>query len=280
MSTVTYQFVRNATARLTYGGVTFLLDPMLSDVGTLPSFAGISPNPTAPLPMAVSDILNGIDMVIVSHLHGDHFDPAAAEALDKSLPVLTPTNVSPVDTREPDVTADFKSRIDAMGFTNVQEIASNGTDHITVNGITIHQVFARHGKGRIGDMMGGVNGLIFEAEGEPTIYWAGDTILDKGGEIADILTRFKPDIIIAHTGGPLIEALSSEILLMDAAQGRLFFEMANTANPNVEIVAIHMEALDHCFSTRADLRAAVSSLDETLRSRVHIPADGDVLTFA
>ncbi|MEM8851488.1 MAG: MBL fold metallo-hydrolase [Pseudomonadota bacterium] len=279
MGKVEYHFMRNATARLVYGGKTFLLDPTLSMKGALPSFAGIAPNPMVDLPMAAEEIVKDIDIVIVSHLHGDHFDGAAAELLDKNVPMLTPRNSAPVNPREPAVVAAFKTRLDEMGFTDVREIGSETADHIAVDGITLHQVFARHGKGEVGDRMGGVNGLVFQADGQPTIYWAGDTILDEGGEVAAVLERFRPDIVIAHTGGPVVEVLSPEILLMDAAQGRAFFELAETAKPGVEIVAIHMDALDHCFSTRADLAAEIASLDEALRQRIHIPADGDKLVF-
>ncbi|MEM7643628.1 MAG: hypothetical protein AAF366_14010 [Pseudomonadota bacterium] len=199
--------------------------------------------------------------------------------MDKDLPLLTPRNSAPVNPREPEVVATFKSRLDQMGFRDVREIGSETADHLTVDEITIHQVFARHGKGEVGDRMGGVNGLVFQTDGAPTIYWAGDTILDEGGEVAAVLQRFRPDIVIAHTGGPVVEALSPEILLMDAAQGRAFFELADQANPGVEIVAIHMDALDHCFSTRADLAAEIASLEEGLRRRIHIPVDGERLVL-
>ncbi|MEM8824931.1 MAG: MBL fold metallo-hydrolase [Pseudomonadota bacterium] len=279
MGKVEYHFMRNATARLTYRGKTFLLDPMFSDKGALPSFAGVAPNPTADLPMAADEIAKDFDILVVSHLHADHMDEAAAAMLDKTVPLITPRNSSPINPAEPAVTGMFKDRLAEMGFSDIREIASDGADHMSIDGITIHQVFARHGKGPIGDAMGGVNGIIFQADGQPTIYWAGDTILDEGGEVAAVLDRFQPDIVIAHTGGPKIEAISPEILLMDAAQGRAFFELADKANPKVEIVAIHMASLDHCFSTRADLRAEIASLDAGLQQRIHIPADGERLTF-
>lgn len=276
---VTYHFIRNATARLTYGGKTLLLDPMLSPKGALPSFAGIAPNPTVDLTLDAADIVAGVDAVIVSHLHGDHFDDAAADLLDKAFPVLTPRNASPPNPREPETVGAFKPRLEEMGFTDVREMESEDGAPLTFEGITMRQVFARHGKGEVGDRMGGVNGIIFEAEGQPTIYWAGDTILDEGGEVAAILDRVKPDIVIAHTGGPVVEVISPEILLMDAAQAARFARLADKANPDVQIVAIHMEALDHCFSTRAHLKAALAPLPEALRARIHIPADGAELRF-
>jgi len=279
MAQLSYHFIRNATARLVYGGKTFLLDPMLSEKGKLPSFAGIASNPTVDLPMSAEEITAEIDVVIVSHLHGDHFDDAAADILDKSTTMLTPRNGASPNPREgmPDVP--FKDSLEAKGFTNVREIGSPQADHITLDDITIHQVFARHGKGMVGDAMGGVNGLIFEAEGQPTIYWPGDTILDEAGEVEAVLKRFQPDVVIAHTGGPVVEAISSEILLMDAAQAITFFEYALRENSDAQLIAIHMDALDHCFSTRADLRAALESRGGELQDRVVIPADGEQIAL-
>ena len=277
MTATTYHFIRNATARLEYGGKTFLLDPMLSDKGQLPSFAGIAPNPTVDLPIPAQDIVANIDVVIVSHLHGDHFDDAAAGFLDKSILMLTPRNGASPNPREGAPEVPFKDSLNAKGFTNVREIGSPSADHITVDGITIHQVFARHGKGIVGDAMGGVNGLVFEAAGEPTIYWAGDTILDEGGDVEAVLKRFKPDIVIAHTGGPVVKVISPEILLMDAAQAVTFFDLAARENAAVQIIAIHMDALDHCFSTRADLVAALEGQPDDLKDCVTIPEDGEVV---
>ena len=280
MAQPTYHFIRNATARLVYGGKTFLLDPTLSDKGKLPSFAGIAPNPTVDLPIPAAQIVADIDVVIVSHLHGDHFDGAAADILDKSITMITPRNGASPNPRENTPAIPFKESLEAKGFTNVREIGSPEADHMTLDGITIHQVFARHGKGMVGDAMGGVNGLIFEAEGEPTIYWAGDTVLDEAGEVLSVLKRFKPDVVIAHTGGPVVEVLSPEILLMDAAQAVTFFKQAVRENPGVQIIAIHMDALDLCFSTRSDLMAALVRQAGDLQSRVVIPLDGELVTLS
>ena len=199
--------------------------------------------------------------------------------LDKSIRIITPRNGASPDPREgaPDVS--FKDSLKAKCFANVQEIGSPEADHITLDGITIHQVFARHGKGMVGDAMGGVNGLIFAADGQPTIYWAGDTILDEAGEVEAVLKRFKPDVVIAHTGGPVVEALSPEILLMDAAQAVNFFDYALRENEDVQVIAIHMDALDHCFSTRADLASALGQQRSELQNCVVIPNDGDLVAL-
>lgn len=87
---VKYEFIRNATARLHYAGRVFLLDPMLSIKGAFRPFAGIAPNPVVDLPTAVDDVVEGIDAVVVSHLHPDHVDDAAVRILSTDLPVYTP----------------------------------------------------------------------------------------------------------------------------------------------------------------------------------------------
>ena len=42
-------------------------------------------NPLVDLPMPVEDIINGIDAVIVTHLHLDHWDDIAKEVLPKEI---------------------------------------------------------------------------------------------------------------------------------------------------------------------------------------------------
>ncbi len=47
--------------------------------------------------------------------------------------------------------------------------------------------------------------------------------------------------------------------------------------PDARIVAVHMEALDHCTVTRADVRAVAEARGIT--AAVHVPEDGQTLTF-
>lgn len=276
---VTYKFYRNATAKLRYAGLTLLLDPMLSKKGELPSFAGIAPNPTVNLPVSVDEITKGVDAVIVSHMHEDHFDDAAAAIIDNNIPIITPRNHAPVSLSDPSVTISHKQSLIDYGFTDVREMDADGSNSITFQGVTLTQVWALHGKGHVGELMGGVNGIIFSAPGMPTIYWAGDTILNVA-EVEPILATYKPDIVIAHTGGPVVEALSPEILLMDAVEGVEFAKLASRYNPEVQIIAIHMEALDHCFSTRAHLQREFEKLGTSFQERLIIPQDGDQILIA
>ena len=49
------------------------------------------------------------------------------------------------------------------------------------------------------------------------------------------------------------------------------------AAPRARVVAVHMEAINHCVETRAALAAAVA--EAGVAERVLIPSDGEVLTI-
>lgn len=84
--------IRNATLKIEYAGKKFLIDPMLSLKGTFPGFPGTVnshlANPTVDLPISMSEILD-IDAVMVTHLHRDHWDDAAKDAIPKDMPIYT-----------------------------------------------------------------------------------------------------------------------------------------------------------------------------------------------
>ena len=77
------QLVRNATLRLDYAGQRILIDPYFANKHALPSYTGLSPNPLVGLPLLTEAILDGVQTVIVSHLHSDHFDTAAQEQIGR-----------------------------------------------------------------------------------------------------------------------------------------------------------------------------------------------------
>ena len=49
------------------------------------------------------------------------------------------------------------------------------------------------------------------------------------------------------------------------------------AQPGTRIVAVHLEALNHCKLSRAELRSELEALG--LLERVLIPVDGELLTL-
>jgi L-ascorbate metabolism protein UlaG (beta-lactamase superfamily) len=248
------QLIRNATLKLTYGQQTILIDPDLAGKHARPSFTGRSANPMVDLPLPLPAITAGVDLVIVSHLHRDHFD--AVEALPATLPMLC----QPGD----------EARIAERGFTHVQPLA----DQLRWEGMQLNRTDGQHGTGAVGRLMGAVSGFVFRAPGEPTLYWAGDTV--DCPAVATTIAHFHPDIIVTHSCGATWpdDTGVRQLIVMDAAQTIAVCRAA----PGSIIVATHMEALDHATISRAELRAAATTAG-IATERLVIPADGEELDF-
>lgn len=246
------RLVRNATMKISYAGQSFLTDPMFSPRGAMRAFAGIASNPTVELPFPISEILSGVETVIVSHIHPDHFDPAAIEAIPDGMPVLC----QPGD----------EGKIAAAGFRQVTPVA----DSYLVNGVTITRTGGKHGSDKILEYTGKVSGFVLQAAGEPTVYWVGDSVFCA--EVQEAIRTFKPDIIITHSGGATLPGHAP--IVMNAEQT---LEVAAFA-PDATIIAVHMESLDHCNVSRENLRRKATDAGVSV-SRLRIPADGETVSF-
>ena len=187
---------RNATQRLRYAGRELLLDPYFAPKHSRPTFAGRSPNPLVDLPCPPGEIMAGAELLILSHLHSDHFDPEAQRLLPKDLPLFC----QPGD----------EDTIRGHGFEQVTPV--DGA--VTWEGLTLTRTPGQHGTGAELAEMGRVSGFVFQAPGEPTLYWTGDTILYE--PIHEVIERFRPDVIVTHSSGALWKG--SGPIVMDAAQ--------------------------------------------------------------
>ncbi|MCF6249348.1 MAG: MBL fold metallo-hydrolase [Desulfobacula sp.] len=247
------QLIRNATMRLTIAGKTILTDPVLLPKHAIESFAGNEKNPIVELPVPIKKILTDIDLTIISHLHQDHFDAGAKKDLPKDTPMLC----QPHD----------DTSIMENGFSDVKPVESS----LRWEGIEIIRTCGQHAATKKWqDILGKVSGFIFKATNEPTIYWAGDTILYD--DIEAIITQNKPDIIITHSCGAKLD--DSGPIVMDAAQTIAVCKLA----PWAKIVAVHLEALDHGTTTRKDIRK-LAIKEGISKSRLCIPDDGQILNF-
>jgi hypothetical protein len=119
--------------------------------------------------------------------------------------------------------------------------------------------------------MGQVSGFVLQADGEPTVYWVGDSILCD--EVKESISDLKPDIIITHSGGATIPDF--EPIIMDADQTLDLFGMVSE---EVVVVAIHLGALDHCTVSRARLRE-LADCRGIAENRLLIPNDGEIISF-
>ncbi len=265
----TIQFIRNATMKIHYGGVTFLTDPMLGNKGTLPGYLPGDKlvNPTAELPVSKEKILEGTDALLLSHTHitdtytfkdlfSDHMDPDALRSLDRKLPVY----LQPYDVKG----------MEHMGFKNLYPVDKK----ITVGAVTIHRFEGKHVD--IDAMLpeiGESSGYVFSAPGAPVILWTGDTLLTEG--VKGAIRKFKPDVIIVHSGGAAmpVDKKGNKMHLVLGAEETV--EIAGIA-PEAKIIAIHMEALDHCPVTRKALRI-MADKNGIKKDRLIIPADGETI---
>lgn len=73
----TVRLIRNATLKIQYSGKTILLDPLLGEKGSSVSALKVNKNPRVHLSMPVTEILENLDCVLLTHAHIDHYDDAA-----------------------------------------------------------------------------------------------------------------------------------------------------------------------------------------------------------
>lgn len=247
------QLIRSATLRIAVDDKTFLLDPWLAAAGEGRSYAGELRSPLVDLPLPISEVLAGVDAVLVSHLHSDHLDEVARTAIDPRTPVLSHDRDA----------ADLR----AMGFKDVRPI-STGLDFGRVR---IRTTAGRHGPPEVRAEMGDVSGFVLRAPGEPVLYLVGDSVLCP--EVCDVFAAERPDVIVVHGCGATWGGVGP--LVMDAG---MILEALHLSAP-ATLVVTHMDAVDHATVSRADLRAV--ALDEpAAEGRLLIPDDGESLDFA
>jgi L-ascorbate metabolism protein UlaG (beta-lactamase superfamily) len=243
------RLIRNATLGLRFAGKSLLVDPMLDPAGARPPVED-TPNPVrnplVELPEPAEVVAGGLDALIVTHLHRDHLDDTAVRLLPKEIPLFC----QPED----------EARLRERGFADVRPVAGE----VEWEGIRIVRTAARHGTGAIGEAMAPVSGFVLSAAGEPVLYVAGDSIWCD--EVADALDTHRPGAVVVNA----VEArfLEGDPIVMTADD---VVAVARHA-PDARVVAVHLEAVNHCPLTRADLHQRLH--DEELTNHVTVPEDG------
>ena len=249
------RLIRNATLLVKVAGRSLLVDPMLDPAGARPPVedtANQVRNPLVELPEPAGIVVKGLEAVLVTHLHRDHLDETAIRLLPKDLPVFG----QPEDAET----------LRGHGFEDVRPV----DDSVDWDGVRIARTGARHGTGRIAEALAPVSGFVLEAPGEPVLYVAGDTIWCD--EVAAALDRHRPAVAVVNAGGARF--LEGDPIVMTADD---VVAVARYA-PDTRVVAVHLEAINHCPLTRADLHQRLH--DEDLGDRVTVPEDGAEVPLA
>lgn len=237
------RLVRHATLELDLGG-RLLVDPMLDGAGArgpVPNTPNDRRNPLVPLPAFDP---GPFDAALVTHTHEDHLDGAARERLPDDLPVFC----------QPEDAETIRS-----DFTDVRPV-----DDVREWGeVTVHRAPARHGHGDLAERMAPSSGFVLETA-DRTVYLTGDTVWYDGVERT--LRGHDPDVVVANAGAAQFTEGRPITLTSEGVAA-----LARAAD--APVVAVHMEAINHCSLSRSDLRAHLERAG--LADRVRIPDDGE-----
>lgn len=202
-------FVGTATVVLRYAGFTILTDPNFLHKGDHVHLGYGLTSRRLTDPALELDALPPIDLVVLSHLHEDHFDRVVEERLDKGLPIVTTPRAASGLARK-----GFRAT-HALPTWEALEVAK-GEARLRITAMP-----ARHGPpvvaGLLPQTMGSL--LEFPAPGGASafrLYLSGDTLVYD--EFKEIPRRY-PDIDLGlfHLGGTKL--LGLVLVTMDPRQG-------------------------------------------------------------
>lgn len=256
-------FVGTATVLLRYAGWTILTDPNFLHKGDHVHLGYGLTSKRLTDPAMELDALPSLDFIVLSHLHGDHFDQLVEERLDKTIPIVTTPRAA--------------SGLSRKGFRATHPLQTwesltvqKGEERVRVTALP-----ARHGPPVLAGLLPQTMGSLIEflTPGGATafrLYISGDTLVYD--QIQEIPKRF-PDIDLGlfHLGGTMI--LGMVMVTMDARQG---VEAIRIINPS-EAIPIHFDDYTVFKSPLADFKAAVAAAG--LGARVRYLDRGETYEF-
>ena len=255
-------FVGNATVLIRYAGFTILTDPNFLHAGDHVHLGyGLTSTRLTNPAMEIED-LTPLDFVLLSHLHGDHFDRMAERRLNKATSIISTRHAT--------------SYLEKVGFTRTHAIKTWETIEVRKGGATLNLTAMPgiHGPGLLGAVLPPVMGSMLEFGDEERgtrlrMYISGDTLIH--GRLREIPRRF-PDVDLAllHLGGTRVLGI---MVTMDAEQG---VEAMKIVDPRTTI-PIHYNDYEAFESPLEDFKQTVS--EAGLEDRVHYLSHGDTYEF-
>lgn len=132
----------------------------------------------------------------------------------------------------------------------------------------IEGIPACHGYGFTAKLGGNVMGFYIELPNQPSLYLSSDTIYT---DVVDkVLTEYKPEICVVAAGSAQFDIFKP--LLMTIEDIVKFIK-----NSPHKVIANHMEAVNHCPTTREQLKSILDK--EGFSDKTFIPEDGEVMEF-
>ncbi|WP_250029419.1 MBL fold metallo-hydrolase [Paractinoplanes maris] len=218
-------FVGNATTLLRLGNFTLLTDPAFGPAGSR-VYLGYGAW-TKRLRDPVLDALQGtkVDGILLSHLHGDHFDAAARAWVEPTLPILTTPAACRKLRRKRHLAVRGLPTWECYEWTRERQR------------LRITAVPGKHGPGAVDRLLPDVMGSVVELEIDGRLalrlYITGDTLVHDALE--QIPRRFGDiDAMLIHLGGTRLLGM---LLTMDGRQG---VELAHLIRPGLT-VPIHYD---------------------------------------
>ncbi|MCP9951807.1 MBL fold metallo-hydrolase [Actinomadura madurae] len=261
---LTMQFVGNATMLLRCGPFTLLTDPNFLHRGQRAYLGfGLTTRRLTEPAVGIGD-LPQLDAVVLSHLHGDHWDRVARAKLDRGLPIVT----TPHAARRLQGWHRFRHAVGLRTWESHTLVKDGALLRIT-------SMPGRHAPGPVQYMLPPVMGSLLEfgpATGDVQfrLYITGDTLMFDG--IEQIARRHRDiHVAVLHLGGTRLPG--GLLVTMDAVQGADLIEAIRPATA----VPVHYEDYTVMTSPLEDFRRELER--RGLSDRAAYVAPGQTHTF-
>ena len=255
-------FIGTATVLIRYAGFTILTDPNFLHQGDHVhlGYGLISRRQTNPA-VEIED-LPPLDFVLLSHMHGDHFDRVAERKLNRAAPIVS--------------TRHAVAYLKRKGFTRAHALRTWEALSITKGEarLRLTAMPGTHAPGPLAAALPPVMGSMLEfrtAEEETRLrlYISGDTLIHE--QLKEIPRRYPEiDVALLHLGGTKVLGI---LVTMDARQG---VEAIRIIEPRAAI-PIHYNDYTVFKSPLDDFKRAVA--EAGLEDLVHYLSHGDTYEF-
>ena len=255
-------FIGTATVLIRYAGFTILTDPNFLHKGEQVRLGyGLRSTRRTDPALNIGE-LPPLDLVVLSHLHEDHFDRVAERELDRAVPIVTTRHAA--------------TSLGNKGFSSTHALATWESIRFTRGEVSLRvtSMPARHGPDGLHRALPPAMGSMLEfqrATGATTlrIYISGDTLIHEA--LKEIPVRHPAiDLAVLHLGGTKIMGI---LLTMDADQG---VEAIKILGPS-RVLPIHFNDYTVFKSSLEEFQAAVRAAG--LERRVSYVRHGETLTL-